>query len=177
MDTFVNQIKLDWATELLDALEYQVTTEPVQSSEFSDIARHVRNIPQSFSIRGAFKNDDRKSKYNNLKALADKKELVTFRQAETTEDLIITSIKETQKATNVIIFEITFQPVRVVKFEVIPIPKIARKPRLRKAKKRGKQKVQEKNISTEKKVVDQNTLKVYKPPTNIEGVGGVAWSV
>ncbi len=175
--TFINSIELDWATEYLDNLSFDVTDQNVQSSDFSNITTHVREVSQPFSITAVLNNEDRQDKFERIKLLAKERGLVTFRQDNEVKDLVITSLAETGKFDNMIRFEISFKPVRLVEFETVEAPKPLRKPKLRKPKTRGKQQVSQNNISSEDKIEDEKG-KTYKVPKNLSGgVGGRIWSI
>jgi len=119
MDTFINDIKLDYSTFVPRGKQFTVTSESVQSSEFSDIARHVKEELIEFTLNCSLTKDDREENFIRLIELSEQKGLVTLLQDQEYENLIIIDISESDRYDNNISFDITFKQITTVEFEKI----------------------------------------------------------
>ncbi|GAG17349.1 unnamed protein product [marine sediment metagenome] len=122
MATFINDIELDYSTEINRTRDFQITTEPIQSTEFNDVTRHIKRVLPDISLLCAFINDDREEKFKRILELADNNSLIKLIQDETLENLLIQNIRETGKYETTIEFEITFKQVNLVEFATTEQP-------------------------------------------------------
>lgn len=122
MTTYINDILLNYSTEIPRIRRFVITTETVQSTEYNDITRHVKRKLPNIRLLCALTGTDREEKFKEILALADSTELVTLTQEEIYENLMIKDIVETGKYEDVIEFNIIFQKVNLVEFETTGEP-------------------------------------------------------
>lgn len=135
--THIAGILIDFSTEIPRSKSFDVTTEAVQSSDFSDIARHIRNIMPRFSLNCSLIGDDREERFVQLLEISEKKNTISIEQSEIIDNIVITNITETGKWENTVSFDIEFQTVNSVTFEAIPEIKLTRKQTLQNTTKTG----------------------------------------
>jgi SepF-like predicted cell division protein (DUF552 family) len=117
MKTYINDILIDQSSFIPRQKKYQVTSESVQSSEFSNIARHVKSLLPEFTLQCNLTGSDREERFIRIGEIANKKEIVKILQEQEFENLVITDITETSRFINVVSFSISFQEVNVVTFQ------------------------------------------------------------
>ena len=122
MNTYINDILLDYSTEIPRTRDFEITDESVQSSEFNDVTRHIKRILPVFSLRCAFTGTDQEEKFKRVLDLVDAKNIITLLQDQLYENLLIQNIAETGRYLNTIEFEITFKQVNLVEFETTSQP-------------------------------------------------------
>lgn len=105
--TFINDILLDWATAANIPTVFEVTNEPIQSTDISAISTHIRKVPREIVFEGAFEGSDRESRFRQLQDLGNKKSVVTFVQTDIMENMVITSLQPLDTYENIIRFSIT----------------------------------------------------------------------
>jgi hypothetical protein len=140
MVTYINDIELDYSTPIPRTREFDITSEPVQSSEVDDVTRHVRSVLPEFTITGAFTSDDREADFQSLLDLADAKETVKVTQYKVYDNMIIKNISETGTYTDTVEFTITFKQVNTVTFETTDVPLKAKKQEVQATSSKGTQK-------------------------------------
>lgn len=126
--TYINGIPIDVATEALPPLEFEVTNESINSAEMPNIATHVKKLVSSFTLTCAMNADNRDQLYQQLKDLAESRQVVTLIQSTTINNLVITKLVETGYYMNTICFEITLQKVVIgnIKRVAKPVKKVSK---------------------------------------------------
>lgn len=122
MTTFINDIELNYSTEIPRTRDFLITTEPIQSTEYNDITRHSKRILPEFTLLCAFIGNDREEKFNRILELADNITLITLNQDRIIENLLIQNIRETGRYEGTVEFNITFKQVNLVEFAVTEEP-------------------------------------------------------
>lgn len=143
MDTYINDILLDYSTAVPRTREFQITTESVQSTEFDDITRHVKRVLPEFSLTCAFTGENKETNFQSLLDLADNNTLITLSQYKIYENLIIKSIVETGKYEDVIEFQIVLKKINLVEFTTTSEPLPTAQASLQDTSKQGLQQTEE----------------------------------
>ena len=146
MKTYINDILVEYATEHLEDVSFSTTEESVQNAKSVDITKHVRKNLQEFTISCAFTGDDRADKFKKLLLLAEKRDLVTFKQEDEIKNLIIIHISQPGKFDNVITFDIVFKQLALTDLKSLKVPLPEKKSVIAKKKTKGTQKTTNKNI-------------------------------
>lgn len=149
MITYINQIEIDHSTEMPRVKEFQVTTEPVQSSEHQDVTRYVKSVLSEFTLDCNFTGDDREERFVQLLRLSEEKRDVEVVQDERFENLIITSIIETGRYLNIVSFSISFKQINIITFESVPEIKEAEIQTIQEETEEGLQQLTEEDVAEE----------------------------
>lgn len=146
MATFINDIELDYSTEITRGISNNITEEDVQKTKKNNIVRHKKKKLREFTITCALIGDDREERFQRILELDKNDTLMTVIQDDTYENLLILELEETGKYIDTIEFVVTFKSVRLVEFETTEEPLPAKLQVIQDESTQGLQQTSEVNI-------------------------------
>lgn len=139
---FINDIKIDWVSNIPTVRSSELTEHPVELQEIDNITSHIKNDLPEFSLQCILTGDDRNYKFERINKIWEEKAEVTIKGDKIIENLRITYLEEDSKASNAIEFEIYFKKIVVAKHKTAEITAdVDKKAVLKSKEKKGKKKV------------------------------------